>query len=379
MSPAPVGTQPWLSDEPPPITRPPLAPSVVLTALGVPLAKVSPTREDTQEVAVTSGDMFMGRGEPVGVWHLLPNFSPLGLGIGWQPLSVPIPSTAGWWHQGQNDCAWVALRDTLSLFPSLRCHCRHPKIARGSSSASSPWPWRGCEWEPLSLGRDSHQSLWGQSTEHCVTGKHTQFIIQPWPWESHSSSPECTVLLELHPPGATGWGQAWRGHLSLLLPEPPLGIRVPNAHGPGAPSIPLVQQGYRTWMCTHMDTHTDICAQGQPSTGEPVHMGTTHVNTHIHGQPCTRALLHTSIHAHRHPCAQASTHMDTNTHPQQHPHKKTPTNTDTDVQRHTSTRTPVHTGDCSLPLTHTDTRVHRHPCTQRPPPAALTPTCAHAH
>lgn len=274
MSPAPVGTQPWLSDEPPPITRPPLAPSVVLTALGVPLAKVSPTWEDTQEVAVTSGDMFMGRGEPVGVWHLLPNFSPLGLGIGWQPLSVPIPSTAGWWHQGQNDCAWVALRDTLSLFPSLRCHCRHPKIARGSSSASSPWPWRGCEWEPLSLGRDSHQSLWGQSTEHCVTGKHTQFIIQPWPWESHSSSPECTVLLEYtlqvpqvgdRPGGVTclcssqshPWASESQMRTALGLPASPWCSRA-TGHGCA-----------RTWTHTQTYVHRDSHPQESPCTWAP--------------------------------------------------------------------------------------------------------------
>lgn len=133
----------------------------------------------------------------------------------------------------------------------------------------APVPWAGQSAAPMGT---EHGALCHRET-HTVYYPTMALGVTQLPPRVHSAP-------LTHPPGVIGWGQAvaWRGHLSLLLPEPSLGIRVPNVHSPGAPSIPLVQQGHGTQMCTHMDTHTHehMC------TGTAIHR-----RTHAHGHPHT--------------------------------------------------------------------------------------------
>lgn len=68
-------------------------------------------------------------------------FLPMGFGVWVGDAGCPqAPALRSDGHQGQSHQVWVRPRDTRSLSPAPRCHCRHPKIAGGSSSASSQGP-----------------------------------------------------------------------------------------------------------------------------------------------------------------------------------------------------------------------------------------------
>lgn len=151
VSPAPLGARPGSAvtahggDEPPvppcPCQRCPevTAPGVLGSKCPQPRAK--PLLGLPTWGWLTPRGHIQGEGRAWGGQAPPAQFLPMGFGVWVGDAGCPqAPALRSDGHQGQSHQVWVRPRDTRSLSPAPRCHCRHPKIAGGSSSASSQGP-----------------------------------------------------------------------------------------------------------------------------------------------------------------------------------------------------------------------------------------------
>lgn len=170
----------------------------------------------------------------------------------------------------------------------------------------APVPWGGQTAAPV--GREN--------TQHVATRDNAHSLLpKPVLGESTSCPPWGSALSEHPAPGATGWGQAWRGQTEqgLSLPHPSQccpwapGCQIRAALGSScAPSLPSRQRDGETWLCTHRqaprEAPTPYCTLTPPPIPTPTH-------------GCTKVPTHTGARAPRHPPVPTDTHGGSGCHP----------------------------------------------------------------
>lgn len=158
------------------------------------------------------------------------------------------------------------------------------------------------------MGRENTQQVATRDNAHSLLPK-------PVLGESTSRPPWGSVLSEHPAPGATGWGQAWRGQTEqgLSLPHPSQccpwapGCQIRAALGSScAPSLPSRQRDGETWLCTHRqaprEAPTPYCTLTPPPIPTPTH-------------GCTKVPTHTGARVPRHPPTPTDTHGGSGCHP----------------------------------------------------------------